>query len=170
MMEWKTLYGYSVLYEVSSKGQIRTKYHGKRGYKDEYIYLKPTDNGKGYMRVNLERNGKKRTEYVHRLVAMLFVPNPNKYNEINHKDENKKNNDANNLEWCARAYNCNYGTRNKKISKQRKTKVECVELQMMFDSEIEAAEAFGVCKSAIGNCLKGRSKSCAGYSWRYVDV
>lgn len=83
----------------------------------------------GYERVTLWENGKKFNVSVHRLVAMAFIdnPDPNTYTEINHKDENKTNNNVNNLEWCSHKYNMNYGTRNlkqsiamKKYWKQRK--------------------------------------------------
>lgn len=83
----------------------------------------------GYERVTLWENGKKINVSVHRLVAMAFIdnPDPNIYTEINHKDENKTNNNVNNLEWCTHIYNLNYGTRKlkqsiamKKYWKQRK--------------------------------------------------
>ena len=83
----------------------------------------------GYQRVTLFENGKKFNVSVHRLVAIAFIdnPDPNIYTEINHKDENKTNNNVNNLEWCTHLYNLNYGTRNlkhsiamKKYWKQRK--------------------------------------------------
>ena len=83
----------------------------------------------GYERVTLFENGKKFNVSVHRLVAMAFIdnPDPSTYTEVNHKDENKTNNNVNNLEWCTHLYNLNYGTRNlkhsiamKKYWKQRK--------------------------------------------------
>ena len=170
MIEWREVYGFDILYEVSNKGQIRTKHHGKYGYQNEYVYLKPTDNGKGYLRVNLKTGNKQRTVYVHILVAQAFVPNPEGYKEINHKDENKQNNNADNLEWCDHLYNCNYGTRNERSGIKRRIKVQCVETNVIFESLEEAANEMNVCKSAIVNCLKGRSKSCGGYTWRYADV
>ena len=76
----------------------------------------------GYKRVCLWENGKKFNVSVHRLVATAFInnPDPNIYTEVNHKDENKANNNVNNLEWCTRIYNLNYGTRNKRIVETRK--------------------------------------------------
>lgn len=54
---------------------------------------------KQYLVVHLTaKNGKHKIEYVHRLVALVFCDNPNKYPEVNHKDENKMNNCAENLE------------------------------------------------------------------------
>lgn len=74
----------------------------------------------GYERVTLWENGKKFNVSVHRLVAMAFIDNPNGYDEVNHKDENKTNNNVDNLEWCSHIYNMNYGTRNKRIVETRK--------------------------------------------------
>lgn len=74
-------------------------------------YIKETVNKDGYVRVTLSINGKVRTYLVHRLVAVVYVDNPNNYPEVNHKDENKENNSADNLEWCTSKYNNNYGSR-----------------------------------------------------------
>lgn len=63
------------------------------------------------------KGGKSITYKVHRLVAIAFIPNPDNLPHINHKDENKLNNNPNNLEWCDNSYNNNYGTRNKRIAK-----------------------------------------------------
>lgn len=56
---------------------------------------------------------------IHRLVAEAFIPNPNELPFINHKDEDKHNNCADNLEWCTAKYNCNYGTHNLRVSMNR---------------------------------------------------
>lgn len=66
---------------------------------------------KGYCLVKLSINGKSQEHKVHRLVAKAFIDNPNNYDCVNHKDENKSNNTVENLEWCTRAYNNTYGTR-----------------------------------------------------------
>ena len=109
-------------YLVNADGDVISMKH------EEPILLSPFLRH-GYERVTLWENGKKFNVSVHRLVAMAFIdnPDPNTYTEINHKDENKTNNNVNNLEWCTHLYNLNYGTRNlkhsiamKKYWKQRK--------------------------------------------------
>lgn len=63
--------------------------------------------GSGYEGINLWCYDKKKhiTKYIHRLVAETFLPNPNNYPEVNHKDGNKSNNHINNLEWCSISHN-----------------------------------------------------------------
>ena len=60
--------------------------------------------------VTITKNGKSYTKLVHRLVAKTFIPNPNNYPQVNHKDENPSNNNVDNLEWCTNYYNHHYGT------------------------------------------------------------
>jgi hypothetical protein len=71
--------------------------------------LKPYDNGYGYLIVDLRKGNRKKHLRVHRIVAQAFIENPHNLPEVNHKDENKHNNVANNLEWCTSSYNKQYG-------------------------------------------------------------
>ena len=71
---------------------------------------KGTKSSNGYYRVTLRNNEGSRTDYVHRIVAETFIPNTDNLNEINHKDENGRNNHVENLEWCTHLYNVRYGT------------------------------------------------------------
>lgn len=97
--EWKPIEGHDS-YFVSNKGRVKScKW-------DKEILLKFSTSEKGYLMVCIDRE----TQRVHRLVASAFIPNPNGYEEINHKDENKENNRVENLEWCDRKYNMEYGT------------------------------------------------------------
>lgn len=110
---WKVIEGYPK-YEVSDDGEVRVVKSGK--------ILKKSVDTRGYYKVTLTNSENRKTLFVHRLVAIAFVSNPNNLNQVNHIDENKQNNHASNLEWCDVVYNCNYGTRNKRISKQIKIK------------------------------------------------
>ena len=98
--EWKVIEGYDFAYRVSNFGMVE----GTRGF------MKPYDNGYGYLVVDLKANGKRKHKKIHRLVAEAFIPNPDNLPEVNHKDENKYNNSVDNLEWCNSSYNKTYGT------------------------------------------------------------
>ena len=170
MEEWKEVYGFDVLYEISNMGRLRTKHDSHKGYQKDYKYLTPTDNGNGYLRVNIKRKSKQTTVYIHKLVAEAFIDNPQGYCEVNHKDENKTNNNVSNLEWISHIDNCNYGTRNERVALKHGRFVRCNEKNIIYASIQKAAEDTGVVITAISNCLNGRSKTCAGYTWSYVDV
>lgn len=169
--EWHEVYGFDILFEVSNLGRVRTKFERGKGYTSQYRIVLPRENPSGYLCFNWRRNGKQTTVYLHRLVAEHFVENIQGLGEINHKDENKKNNNASNLEWCTHRYNCNYGTRNERLASKRTSYVECVETGVVY-SLCEAARVLGICKTAISNCVNGRTKSAGGYTWRraYVDA
>lgn len=110
----KPLLGFDKDYRVTENGDIISMDYRCSGKPKK---LAPQRNVHGYAIIKLMKGGKDITYRVHRLVAMAFVPNPEKLPCINHKDENKLNNNPNNLEWCDNRYNNNYGTRNKRISK-----------------------------------------------------
>ena len=100
---WKDCVGYEGLYRVSDKGRI----YSVRKHKIMHDYL----NRDGYKKVLLiTESGKRKEERVHRLVATAFIPNPDNLPCINHKDENKLNNYAENLEWCTVQYNTSYSS------------------------------------------------------------
>lgn len=99
---FKPIPGYRDRFYVNNKGEILSDSAYSANNKGRRI-LKQSDNN-GYKTVTI--NGK--TNYVHRLVALTFIPNPNNYPCINHKDENKSNNNVENLEWCTHEYNMNY--------------------------------------------------------------
>lgn len=101
LTEYKKIPNYEH-YIINNKGNIINTKTG--------CILKPQLNTHGYYKVELCKNSISKTFLIHRLVAELFVPNPNNYNVVNHKDETRTNNDANNLEWCTPKYNQNYGT------------------------------------------------------------
>ena len=112
---WKDIKDFEGLYQVSNLGNVRRiKFINNKIEKEKITMLKPNKNI--YLQVMLCKNGKTKRKNVHRLVAETFIDNPNNYDCVNHKDENKHNNSINNLEWCTRIYNMNYGyVKQKKI-------------------------------------------------------
>jgi len=113
---WKPIANYENNYEVSNYGRIRNISQvvimpNGGYYISESTINKPTSNGKGYGRVFLCKNNKVSTKYVHRLVASAWCINALNYNEVNHIDGNKENNNASNLEWVTRKQNVQHSRR-----------------------------------------------------------
>lgn len=109
---WRDVKNYEGLYQVSNTGKVKSLARTYKNRKCEEIIKSPSLASKGYYRLPLCKEGKIKYYYIHRLVAEAFIPNPNNYKMVNHKDENKLNNNANNLEWCTHTYNMNYGNIN----------------------------------------------------------
>lgn len=159
---WKDCKGYEGLYQVSNMGRVWSVRKQR--------CIKPWKDSRGYLTLELVAlNGKRKTEKVHRLVAIAFIENPNGLPQVNHKDENKENACADNLEWCDAKYNCNYGTRNKKIIEAQNKFIYCVELNRVFSSIKEAQEQLGIKGHHIGEVCEGKRKTCDGYHWEYYD-
>ena len=137
---WKDVIGYEEQYQVSSLGNIRSKDRmiidclgRKRTLKSHKIRIQTSKIG--YKQVLLHKGGKVKTRLVHRLVAEAFIPKTEtSKNEINHKDENKANNNIDNLEWCDHKYNINFGTRTEKPAKKcintRKTRKKLTSINL----------------------------------------
>lgn len=162
---WRPVVGYEGLYEVSSFGRVKNCF-GK------FLALHSIQSG--YLRVSLCKNCKTKHHLVHRLVAIAFIPNPNNYPEVNHKDEDKTNNSIQNLEWCDRLYNNRYGQVGAKRSKSLKNPIIVFspehKLGMYFESATDAASYFNVSRQAIYHALKHYrgKKTCCGHRWEYA--
>lgn len=116
---WKDVVGYEGRYMVSNFGNvISLNYCNSKKTKPISFRYRGTNNLYPY--VHLTKNGQAKNWYIHRLVAIAFIPNPNNYPVVNHIDENPANNHVDNLEWCTQKHNCNHGTRNKRISDKHK--------------------------------------------------
>ena len=179
---WKPIIGYENLYEVSNLGNVRSlgricDYHlnGKTYKKVKKTHLlKLNLDGHGYCFVRLYNDmfPKGQQIKVHRLVALHFVenPNPEKFNIINHKDENPKNNIYTNLEWCDTAYNNAYGTRLERAIEKEKIPIEAIDADgnvvLKFESGNEAKRN-GYQNAML--CCRGLYKTCGGYKWRYSN-
>lgn len=148
----KDISGYEGLYAITDDGQVWS--YSKNDFKAQSI------NQSGYLVVRLYKNNECRMYTVHRLVAEAFIPNPEGFEVINHKDENKHNNNVGNLEWCTAAYNVAY-TCNKKVM--------CVETGEIFSSVKDAAASVNRHSPTMCSHLKGKTSNCGGRHFKYVE-
>lgn len=164
---WKDIEGYEGLYQVSNMGRVKSLRRN--------IILREGIS-RGYSVLNLSKNGNPLTKKVHRLVATAFIPNPNNYPIVNHKDENRTNNCVDNLEWCTQEYNLNYGTGNKKraLSNTNGKRSKPV-LQYSLDgtfikewkSTMDVERMTGYSGGHISACCRNIRKTAYGYLWKY---
>ena len=174
---WKPVKNYEDLYLVSNIGNIRRKGKDKN--------RKYNINKSGYVLVNLYNNGKYKNLLVHRLVALAFIPNPENKPEVNHKDGNKLNNNADNLEWVTEKENVVHsykklgrigfaGNKGNKDKITEKTKpVIQYDLNNKFirvwASKEYASRKLKLDSASISNCCRGKRKSVGNFKWRYAE-
>lgn len=157
---WKEIKEYEGLYKISNYGRVKNIKTGR--------ILLPSFNGE-YKTIGLCKNKKRNYMVIHRLIAMAFIPNPNNLPYVNHKDENKLNNDINNLEWCTHTYNLTYGNAQKRRVSTRVIpvvqKTKSGEIIKIYKSRIEAEKETGIAHESISMCCNGKLKSAGGYIW-----
>ena len=179
---WKEFYYKNTRYEISNYGKIKTFYKCPEG---RLLAIKKDKIG--YLRTQLSSNNKSKQFLVHRLVAQLFVANPNNYNEINHIDGNKQNNYYENLEWCTHSHNIKHSFEtglkvNKKGSEHPLSKsfyqfdkngkliaywgslTECANVLAGSNANEEKKHSI---RTNLTNCLQGRHKTLNGYIFSF---
>lgn len=167
---WKTIQDYGGLYQVSNTGKVRDlKNHIKSVYK----------NNKGYVCLSLYYNGKTYHPTVHRLVAKAFIPNPNNYEQVNHKDCNKENNSVENLEWCNQRYNYNEGMKTFQYSKNEEhyfAKLKNSDIPIIYElyklgfTRVTVAKMFSINPSSLEAIEKGISYRELGYNFKAIKL
>lgn len=157
-------------YFITMEGKI-TSLKGEHP-KEMRIYKEKT----GYFAVSLRHNGRYTRKRVHQILAIVFLPNPLGYSEINHIDGDKSNNALNNLEWCDRTHNIRhsfstglcvrpkgekshmYGANNR----FSKLIFNC-ETGIYYDSVKEGATANGLCHSTLKAYLNGNRENRSSF-------
>lgn len=155
----KDIKNYEGLYAITSCGKVWS-YKSKR-------FLTPQDNGCGYLQVTLCKNGDKKRHYVHRLVAAAYIPNPNNLPQINHKDENKKNNCISNLEWCDSKYNNSYGTKAERSAEKQRKPIRDLDTNEVYKDLREASKITGVCTADISKVCNGVYRQSKGHHFMF---
>lgn len=140
--------GYEGLYEISNTGKVKSC--------KKNLLLKQHDDGRGYLFVNLSKNGKAVSTKIHRLVATHFLENPNGLRDVNHKD------------------NINHGTRNLRANDTKSKEVYQLTkedvLVAKFKNGYEAQEVTKIKESSISACCNGRRKTAGGFKWSFTYV
>ena len=174
---WREVVGYEGLYEVSSCGLVKSKDRvvkvDRWGGFDKTLegQIRKQQNRDGYSSVALFKNGKRKNHYTHRLVADAFIPNPNNYPMVNHKDETRDNNHCDNLEWCDHQYNLNYGTTYERISKKLSMAVVGTSIktgeEVYFSSTVEAGKN-GFNQAMVSRCCNNKANKHKNYKWKFI--
>ena len=179
MENWKPVKGYEMFYEVSDKGRIRSldrvtvfkdgrirKFYGK-------ILECSTVNNSGYLTIGLHNNGNSKTFLVHRIVAEAFIKNPHLCNEVNHIDQNKLNNSANNLEWCTHRENVNHGDEIERGAKKQRRSFRQIDLNgkliKIWNGFKQMQRETGIQRKSVYDCCIGKRESYMGFRWEYVE-
>lgn len=170
---WKDLPNYEGSYAISNTGRVYS-YYSKR-------IMATVISKHGYEKVNVYRNGVRKTINVHRLVALTHIPNDSNLECINHIDENKLNNNVKNLEWCTFKENSNHGTIKERKSesirtsklylssiKNKRKPVVAVSVsngEVIYYDSAASARVDGFDSSTITKCTLGKKKTHHGYRW-----
>ena len=174
-------YDYTGIYQISSKGRVKQlAYTDAKGNKRNEKIMKNTVDKGGYEFIKLTKNYKQTHFRIHRLVAYMFIPNPNNLPQVNHIDENKLNNTISNLEWCDAKSNVNHGTRNERAAATKRVNgtydkiaykcsipVYCITNNTVYKSSHEASRQLNLNQSSITRCLKGKITQTKGYQFEY---
>lgn len=196
MEVWKDIVGFEGLYQVSSEGRVKALDRVTHGKHRPGMIRRPSINKvNGYSYINLSKDGVARNYLLHRIVATAFVDNPNGYETVNHKNEKKQDNRAENLEWMTLADNLRYGTHVERATKNKpsmkgekhpnfgkrgsesvthKGRVIGISLKdpaviVEFDTAATAGRELGLSTGQLCDAINGKAKSCGGYRWRRIN-
>lgn len=172
---WKDIKDYEGLYQVSNLGNIKRvqrKRYDRNQLLEEKIIKVIFPKNKWYPYFSLCKNGVAKNHYLHRVLAIAFIPNPNNYPCINHIDGNKQNNNLNNLEWCSFSHN------NKEAHKLKLNR-GTAKTTLQFDkqgnfikewfSTRQAEKQLNIANGNVSACCIGNKKSAGGYIWKYKE-
>ena len=161
----KDIKNYEELYQVTENGDVWSVRRNR--------FLKPYKNQLGYLRVVLSKNGILKRYSVHRLVAEAFLDNPDNLPCVNHKDENKLNNNVDNLEWCTIRYNNCYNDGQIKRARFKRKKVYQYDLNGNLIKEwisVNDAGRNGYNQGHVAACCRGERKTHKGFIWSYEKL
>lgn len=170
---WIDIEGYDAKYQISNQGRILSKVQTNR-------ILKVGLNQEGYARIALRYNGIMKSHYIHRLVAIYFLPNPDDLPQVDHINTIRNDNRVENLKWVTPSKN-NDNELTKKRQKQKKAgltmyKQFVVQLNMdktfvaIYYSASDAYKSTGIYHRNILKCCNGIQNSAGGYIWMFYKM
>lgn len=176
--EWRPVPEYESYYEVSSKGNVRSVARWIKNGDNSYMWrqskvLSPRYN-KGYARVSLCVDRVAKDHFIHQLVAKAFIPNPNGFNVVHHKDNDRLNNNAYNLEWTTAANNIKIGWAQGRMYTPylKGSQMGTAKLHESDVVDIRKRASFGELTKEIANFYKISESNCRAIirkdSWRHV--
>lgn len=168
MEEWKDIKDYEGYYQISSYGRVKNIITGN--------IIKGDTNNFGYQRVCLYIPVKKRF-FIHRLVALHFCSGYQDGLVVNHKDGDKSNNSANNLEWVTRSENDLHAYRlNLRKPHPNKFRHRIIAYDLatsntirIYDNVDDCCNDLKVARTNVYNCCNGKQKSCRGCGLKYEE-
>lgn len=155
--------GYESIYQISSDGKV---WNVKSG-----ATLRGNVNSHGYVVVSLTKDGVKKDCKLHRLLALAFLPNPNDFDCVNHKDGDKLNNSLDNLEWCTKGYNNRHAREQLGIDFSAKPVCQTTmsgDFVALWANLSQAAKSVGVTSACVSRCCEGHANSAGGYRWEFA--
>lgn len=152
---WKDVPGWERFYEASDTGEVRNKETGRLIVGDK--------NNMGYSRITFYRGERRERIFRHRLIAKMFVDNPDGHDEVNHIDEDKSHNSADNLEWVSRTMNERANHRSFGKPYTPFTVWFHDGTVRSYEFAVDLAEELGVTRRTVHNWLEGRVKGYRNY-------
>lgn len=163
-VNYKWIEGFEGKYAINKQGDVLSVNYRMTG---QAVHLKSARNKHGYMMITLTKDKKQKNYYIHRLTAEAFIPNPENYPEINHKDCNKLNNDISNLEQCSRQHNLEHSYKHNLAYNMPKKVTNGKKIQPSIK---QAGRSLGIHFQAISACINGKTKSAGGYKQKIIEV
>lgn len=181
--EWRDVVGYEGLYQVSSLGRVRSLREKTRIVDKESGVMRQKFDCRGYLRVNLHKDGTCKALLVSRLVAMALIDNPNGYPIVGHMDDVKTNNTVGNLYWTTSRENNYHNGKMKRFQEAHNKKISQIAdalstpviskdmntgMELYFKSMQEASRQTGADSAKISMCCNGKRNTHNGMSWRFA--
>lgn len=176
---WRDVPGFEERYQVSNLGRVKSKsyirFNGFGIYQTKELILKPFMETCGHLKVCLYKDGKIKRVKIHRLVASVFIPNPENKPEVDHIDTDTTNNTVWNLRWVtSRENKMNPITHQRMVLAHKGKNTKPVFCKNKISNKIlhftsikDAGEYLNIDTGHITDCCKGKRKSAGGYIWNY---